>query len=103
MMIPPIPLTIDHLRFAMGSHGLCWRAGSTEVERVSCQARLLGVKPGWSISSYAANLQGVIGKNCWENLTKHLKKSGDLLEKLSFVPTFNQLVVSFFFGSPKRW
>ena len=37
----------------MGSHGLSWRAGSTEVERVSCQARLLGVKPGWSISTSA--------------------------------------------------
>ena len=38
----------------MGSHGLSWRAGSTEVERVSCQARLLGVKPGWSISPSVA-------------------------------------------------
>ena len=51
-----------NLRFAMGSHGLCWRAGSTEVERVSCQARLLGVKPGWSISS-------LVGKRQWQNGT----------------------------------
>eukprot|EP00930_Biecheleria_cincta_P005247 TRINITY_DN10616_c0_g1_i1.p1 TRINITY_DN10616_c0_g1~~TRINITY_DN10616_c0_g1_i1.p1 ORF type:complete len:219 (-),score=64.93 TRINITY_DN10616_c0_g1_i1:181-771(-) len=41
---------ICKLEFAMGSHGLVWKTGTTEIERVSCQARLLGVKPGWSIS-----------------------------------------------------
>mmetsp|Transcript_32694 Transcript_32694/g.52635 ORF Transcript_32694/g.52635 Transcript_32694/m.52635 type:complete len:197 (-) Transcript_32694:170-760(-) len=41
---------IAKLQFAMGSHGLVWKTGTTEIERVSCQARLLGVKVGWSIS-----------------------------------------------------
>ncbi|CAE8708152.1 unnamed protein product, partial [Polarella glacialis] len=46
---------IAKLQFAMGSHGLVWKTGTTEVERVSCQARLLGVKTGWSISMIDGN------------------------------------------------
>lgn len=62
------------MEFAMGSHGLSWRAGSTEVERVSCQARLLGVKPGWSISM----IDGVpieTSYQAWNELMR-CKKSG---------------------------
>ena len=65
----------------MGSHGLSWRAGSTEVERVSCQARLLGVKPGWSISSLedmAMLLLWMIGINIinYQRWCKPSKKGG---------------------------
>ncbi|CAK9041235.1 unnamed protein product [Durusdinium trenchii] len=65
---------ICKLEFAMGSHGLSWRAGSTEVERVSCQARLLGVKPGWSISM----IDGIpieTSYQAWNELMR-CKKSG---------------------------
>merc|ERR1719356_1535517 len=41
---------IAKFTFAAGAHGLVWRPGTTEIERVSCQARLLGVKPLWSIN-----------------------------------------------------
>lgn len=50
---------IAKLAFAMGAHGLEWEG--TEIVRVSCQARLLGVKPrgpngpGWSINMIAGN------------------------------------------------
>ncbi|CAJ1326981.1 unnamed protein product [Effrenium voratum] len=65
---------ICKMEFAMGSHGLTWRAGTTEVERVSCQARLLGVKPGWSISM----IDGVpieTSYQAWNELMR-CKKSG---------------------------
>ena len=62
------------MEFAIGSHGLTWKTGSTEVERVSCQARLLGVKPGWSISM----IDGVpieTSYQAWNELMR-CKKSG---------------------------
>ena len=65
---------ICKMEFAMGSHGLTWKTGSTEVERVSCQARLLGVKPGWSISM----IDGVpieTSYQAWNELMR-CKKSG---------------------------
>jgi len=56
----------------MGSHGLEWKG--TEVVRCSCQARLLGVKPGWSISMI--NGQTVMESHqVWAELNKW-KKSG---------------------------
>merc|ERR1719367_2284515 len=62
------------LEFAMGSHGLVWKAGTTEIERVSCQARLLGVKPGWSISMI--NSEPILESHqAWNELLK-CKKSG---------------------------
>merc|ERR1719174_182207 len=63
---------IAKMEFAMGSHGLEWR--QTEVVRASCQARLLGVKPGWSINM----INGVPVTESFhilENLNK-CKKSG---------------------------
>jgi len=65
---------ICKMEFAIGSHGLTWKTGSTEVERVSCQARLLGVKPGWSISM----IDGVpieTSYQAWNELMR-CKKSG---------------------------
>jgi len=63
---------IAKLEFAMGSHGLEWKG--TEVVRVSCQARLLGVKPGWSINMI--NGQPVDDSyKIWGELNKN-KKSG---------------------------
>ncbi|CAK0911782.1 unnamed protein product [Prorocentrum cordatum] len=65
---------IAKLEFAMGAHGLVWATGTTTVERVSCQARLLGVRPGWSISM----INGVAANDsatCWHELLK-CKKSG---------------------------
>eukprot|EP00405_Crypthecodinium_cohnii_P019794 CAMPEP_0206482242 /NCGR_PEP_ID=MMETSP0324_2-20121206/38767_1 /ASSEMBLY_ACC=CAM_ASM_000836 /TAXON_ID=2866 /ORGANISM="Crypthecodinium cohnii, Strain Seligo" /LENGTH=196 /DNA_ID=CAMNT_0053960171 /DNA_START=187 /DNA_END=777 /DNA_ORIENTATION=+ len=41
---------ICKLEFAMGAHGMKFKAGTTEIEGVTCQARLLGVKEGWNIS-----------------------------------------------------
>lgn len=58
----------------MGSHGLVWKTGTTEVERVSCQARLLGVKPGWSISM-VNGVQITESHHAWQELLK-CKKSG---------------------------
>mmetsp|Transcript_59932 Transcript_59932/g.129977 ORF Transcript_59932/g.129977 Transcript_59932/m.129977 type:complete len:197 (-) Transcript_59932:187-777(-) len=65
---------ITAIEFAMGAHGLVWRSGSTEIERVSCQARLLGVKPGWNIST----INGVAiheSHEAWNELLK-CKKLG---------------------------
>merc|ERR1719424_1803191 len=65
---------IAKLEFAMGSHGLEWRGPGTEVVRVSCQARLLGVKPGWSINM----INGVPVQDSymiWGELNKN-KKAG---------------------------
>merc|ERR1719373_51305 len=65
---------VTKLEFAMGAHGLVWATGTTTVERVSCQARLLGVRPGWSISM----INGVAATDsatCWHELLK-CKKSG---------------------------
>lgn len=65
---------IAKLEFAMGSHGLEWKTGGTDVVRVSCQARLLGVKPGWSINMI--NGVGVQDSNqIWTELNK-CKKAG---------------------------
>jgi len=65
---------IAKLEFAMGSHGLEWKAGGADVVRVSCQARLLGVKPGWSINMI--NGVGVKDSNeIWTELNK-CKKAG---------------------------
>mmetsp|Transcript_98250 Transcript_98250/g.194643 ORF Transcript_98250/g.194643 Transcript_98250/m.194643 type:complete len:191 (-) Transcript_98250:145-717(-) len=64
--------------FAMGAHGLQWKAGSTEIERVSCQARLLGVKPGWTISTING-VQIMDSQNAWWELLK-CKKSGQKYE-----------------------
>eukprot|EP00747_Dinoflagellata_sp_TGD_P164228 gnl/TRDRNA2_/TRDRNA2_183861_c0_seq1.p1 gnl/TRDRNA2_/TRDRNA2_183861_c0~~gnl/TRDRNA2_/TRDRNA2_183861_c0_seq1.p1 ORF type:complete len:180 (-),score=67.78 gnl/TRDRNA2_/TRDRNA2_183861_c0_seq1:78-617(-) len=58
--------------FAMGSHGLEWNG--CNVVRASCQARLLGVKPGWSINM----INGIPVTDSFqilENLNK-CKKSG---------------------------
>jgi len=63
---------IAKLEFAMGSHGLEWKG--TEVVRVSCQARLLGVKPGWSINMIAG-VPTTDSYQIWGELNKH-KKSG---------------------------
>lgn len=60
------------LEFAMGSHGLEWKG--TEVVRVSCQARLLGVKPGWSINMIAG-VPVPDSYQIWGELNKN-KKSG---------------------------
>merc|ERR1719399_1123250 len=60
------------ITFAMGSHGLEWK--DCYVTRASCQARLLGVKPGWSINM----INGVPVTDSYqilENLNK-CKKSG---------------------------
>eukprot|EP00931_Biecheleriopsis_adriatica_P076274 TRINITY_DN49_c0_g2_i2.p1 TRINITY_DN49_c0_g2~~TRINITY_DN49_c0_g2_i2.p1 ORF type:complete len:192 (-),score=77.84 TRINITY_DN49_c0_g2_i2:31-606(-) len=65
---------ICKLEFAMGSHGLVWKSGTTEVERVSCQARLLGVKPGWSISMVDGK-PIVESYEAWNELER-CKKSG---------------------------
>merc|ERR1712039_404491 len=63
--------------FAMGAHGLVWdsNAGNqTMVTKVSCQARLLGVQPGWTISS--VNGQTVeTSSQAWNELLK-AKKAG---------------------------
>mmetsp|Transcript_104667 Transcript_104667/g.291420 ORF Transcript_104667/g.291420 Transcript_104667/m.291420 type:complete len:189 (-) Transcript_104667:164-730(-) len=70
IMIPGI----CKLDFSMGAHGLQWKAGTTEVERVSCQARLLGVKPGWNISTInGAEIRE--SHQAWNELLK-CKKSG---------------------------
>lgn len=62
----------------MGAHGLQWKAGSTEIERVSCQARLLGVKPGWTINQI--NGQQILdSQTAWWELLK-CKKSGQKYE-----------------------
>lgn len=60
------------LEFAMGSHGLEWK--NCEVVRVSCQARLLGVKPGWSINMIAG-VPVTDSYQIWNELHKN-KKSG---------------------------
>eukprot|EP00931_Biecheleriopsis_adriatica_P076272 TRINITY_DN49_c0_g1_i1.p2 TRINITY_DN49_c0_g1~~TRINITY_DN49_c0_g1_i1.p2 ORF type:complete len:190 (-),score=67.36 TRINITY_DN49_c0_g1_i1:208-777(-) len=65
---------ICKLEFAMGSHGLVWKTGTTEVERVSCQARLLGVKPGWSISM-VDGIPIVESHEAWNQLER-CKKTG---------------------------
>uniref|UniRef100_A0A7S4QS52 Uncharacterized protein n=1 Tax=Alexandrium monilatum TaxID=311494 RepID=A0A7S4QS52_9DINO len=65
---------IAKLEFAMGAHGLVWKAGTTEIERVSCQARLKGVKPGWSISMING-VQITESHQAWQELLK-AKKSG---------------------------
>merc|ERR1712113_324340 len=41
---------IAKYEFAMGAHGLQWKPENTEITKVSCRARLLGIQPGWSIS-----------------------------------------------------
>mmetsp|Transcript_83015 Transcript_83015/g.130962 ORF Transcript_83015/g.130962 Transcript_83015/m.130962 type:complete len:192 (-) Transcript_83015:119-694(-) len=60
------------LEFAMGSHGLEWK--NTEVVRVSCQARLLGVKPGWTINKIGEDFM-YESWQVWEALNR-CKKAG---------------------------
>jgi hypothetical protein len=68
---------IAKLEFTMGSHGLQWE--KTDVTRVSCQARLLGVKPGWSISTIGMLGEGQVvmetSSQIWSKLHR-CKKSG---------------------------
>merc|ERR1719436_1658080 len=65
---------LEKKTFAMGSHGLQWKAGATVVESVSCQARLLGVRPGWSIST-VSGVPIMTSHECWNELMR-CKKSG---------------------------
>lgn len=66
-------------QFSAGAHGLVWKQGSLEIERVSCQARLLGVQKKWTITTI--NKEGekpisiVDGAHAWQELMK-CKKSG---------------------------
>jgi len=62
------------IEFAMGSHGLEWKTGTTEVIRSTCQARLLGVRPGWSINMVGGD-PVMEGWEVWEKLHK-CKKLG---------------------------
>lgn len=66
---------ICKIEFAMGAHGLVWTTPGTTVERVSCQARLLGVKPGWSISMIDGK-PITESQQCWHELLR-CKKSGN--------------------------
>lgn len=60
--------------FATGCHGLQWKPGTTEIERVSCQARLFGIKEGWSLSM-VNGVPIVESWQAWNELMK-CKKSG---------------------------
>eukprot|EP00429_Kryptoperidinium_foliaceum_P075450 CAMPEP_0176224918 /NCGR_PEP_ID=MMETSP0121_2-20121125/21499_1 /TAXON_ID=160619 /ORGANISM="Kryptoperidinium foliaceum, Strain CCMP 1326" /LENGTH=69 /DNA_ID=CAMNT_0017564181 /DNA_START=87 /DNA_END=293 /DNA_ORIENTATION=+ len=60
---------ICKLEFSMGAHGMQWKSGTTEVERVSCQARLLGVKPRWNISTING-VQILESHQAWNELLK---------------------------------
>ncbi|CAK0910730.1 unnamed protein product, partial [Prorocentrum cordatum] len=70
----PLQPGIVKFEFAMGAHGLVWTQGTTIVERVSCQARFLGVRPGWSISM-VNGMPITDSVTCWHELQK-CKKSG---------------------------
>ncbi|CAK0834707.1 unnamed protein product [Prorocentrum cordatum] len=70
----PLQPGVVKFEFAMGAHGLVWTQGTTIVERVSCQARFLGVRPGWSISM-VKGMPITDSVTCWHELQK-CKKSG---------------------------